>query len=66
MGYYAINILIKDVKTTIMTEVKLMGCEKSLPYSETTTGIVVDISSITIHDLKSHYVFGFKVSNIKE
>ena len=61
-----INILIEDVKTTIETEVKLMGCEKSLPYTETNNGIVIDISSINIHDLKSQYVFGFKVSNIIE
>ena len=61
-----INILIEDVKTTFNTEVKLMGCEKSLPYTETNNGIIVDISSITIHDLKSQYVFGFKVSNIIE
>ena len=43
-----------------------MGCEKSLPYTETSKGIIIDISSINIHDLKSHYVFGFKISNIKE
>jgi alpha-L-fucosidase len=61
-----INILIKDVKTTNKTEVKLMGCEKSLPFTETNNGIVIDISSITIHDLKSQYVFGFKVSNVIE
>ena len=61
-----INILIEDVKTTNKTEVKLMGCEKSLPYTETNNGIVIDISSITINDLKSQYVFGFKVSNIIE
>ena len=61
-----INILIEDVKTTIETEVKLMGCEKSLPYTETNNGIIIDISSINIHDLKSQYVFGFKVSNIIE
>ena len=61
-----INILIEDVKITIKTEVKLMGCEKSLPYTETNNGIVIDISSINIHDLKSQYVFGFKVSNIIE
>ena len=56
----------KDVKTTNKTEVKLMGCEKSLPYKETIDGIVIDISSITINDLKSQYVFGFKVSNVEE
>ena len=60
------KLLIKDVKTTIKTEVKLMGCEKSLPYTETSKGIIIDISSINIHDLKSHYVFGFKISNVKE
>ena len=43
-----------------------MGCEKSLPFTETNNGIVIDISSITIHDLKSQYVFGFKVSNVIE
>ena len=43
-----------------------MGCEKSLPYKETNNGILIDISSINIHDLKSQYVFGFKVSNVKE
>ena len=60
------NLLIEDVKPTINTDVKLMGCERSLPYTETRNGILIDISSITIHDLKSHYVFGFKLSNIKE
>jgi hypothetical protein len=42
-----------------------MGCDKSLKYKETSGGIIVDISSIDIRDLKSQFVFGFKISNIK-
>ena len=60
------KLLIKDVQPKINTQVKLMGCEKSLPYTETSNGILIDISSITIHDLKSQYVFGFQVSNVIE
>lgn len=59
-------IIIKDVKPTKQTEIKLMGCEKNLPYKKIKDGIKIDISSITIHDLPSPYVFGFKISNIKK
>ena len=59
------SIFIKDVKPTKETNISLMGCDKSLKYNETSDGIVVDISPIGIRDLKSKFVFGFKISNIK-
>jgi hypothetical protein len=36
-----------------------------LPYVKTNKGIKIDVSSIGIRDLKSQFVFGFKLSNIK-
>jgi len=59
------EILIKDIKVTKKTEVKLMGYDNVLPFKKTADGILVDISSIGIRDLKSQFVFGFKISNIK-
>ncbi|MBV1888337.1 MAG: alpha-L-fucosidase [Urechidicola sp.] len=58
------RILIKDIKPTSKTTVQLMGCDKELPYIKTLQGIEVDLSKIGIRDLKSEYVFGFKISNI--
>ena len=59
------SIFIKDVKPTKETNISLMGCDKSLKYKATSEGIIIDISSIGIRDLKSQFVFGFKISNIK-
>ena len=59
------TIIIKDVKPTKETNVSLMGCEKPLSFKKTSEGIEIDISSIGIRDLKSQFVFGFKISNIK-
>ena len=41
-----------------------MGCEKSLPFTDLKDGIEIDISSIKINDLKTNYVYGFKISQI--
>ena len=59
------SIIIKDITPTKYTKVKLMGCEKSLPFTDLKDGIEIDISSIKINDLKTNYVYGFKISQIK-
>lgn len=59
------TITLQDVTPTKSTTVKLMGCSKALPFVETATGISIDISSIGIRDLKSEFVFGFEITNIK-
>jgi len=59
------SIIIKDITPTKYTNVKLMGCEKSLPFTDLKDGIEIDISSIKINDLKTNYVYGFKISQIK-
>ena len=59
------SIVINDVVPTSKTIVTLMGCNKELPYIKTNKGIKIDVSSISIRDLKSQFVFGFKLSNIK-
>ena len=58
------SIIIKDITPTKYTKVKLMGCEKSLPFTDLKDGIEIDISSIKINDLKTNYVYGFKISQI--
>ena len=59
------NIVIDDVVSTSDTKVVLMGCDKSLPFTQNENGISVDISSINFKDFKSQFVFGFKISNFK-
>ena len=59
------SIVIKEVVPSSKTIVTLMGCDKELPYVKTAKGIKIDISSIGIRDLKTQFVFGFKLSNIK-
>ena len=60
------TIFIKDVVPTKQTKVTLMGCDKELKYKKTSKGIKIDLSKIAFSDLKSQFVFGFKISNINE
>ena len=57
------KIFIKDIIITKETKVSLMSNSFALPFVQKEDGIEIDISSIKLWDLKSQFVFGFKISN---
>lgn len=59
------TITISDINPSEKTVVTLMGCSKELKFKKSQDGIEIDISEIGIRDLKSEYVYGFKISNVK-